>query len=91
MTNATDPQGISAERVRLNARLVILAGKIAAYTSTSGDLNTLKDHMSLQQQCYDRLNLGIQDSTTYGPGLNQTTYNAFGTALAGFGIGAVST
>jgi hypothetical protein len=67
MTVAYDPQGISAQRIALNAKLTALGTAISGWT---GDSNGLKDLQTEQAFIYDRLNLS---STAVG-----SAYSGFG-------------
>ncbi len=55
MANANDPQGIAAERIRLNAQTVALSSAIVAGAS---DSNGLRDLQIKNSEAVFRLNTG---------------------------------
>ncbi len=81
MANANDPQGIAAERIRLNAIVTARTAEIAAWT---GDTNGLRDLQTQNNEASFRLN-GL---TTAG---TNVLVNMAGTSFAGFGLEEMST
>ena len=82
MSKSNDPQGIAAERIKLNARVVSLSSAINNYV---GDANGLKDLQLRNSEASFRLNI-------------QSTVNGFTSTAekssytwTHFGVGGVST
>lgn len=81
MANANDPQGIAAERIRLNALVTQNTAAIAAWT---GDNNGLRDLQTKNSEASFRLNTLTTASTS-------NLGNMGGTSYAGFGLEKIST
>jgi len=83
MANANDPQGIAAERIRLNAYVTSLTSQLSAWT---GDQNCAADLRTKLAEANFRLNaLSTPNAAT--PGLDFTD----GTAFAAFPLEHMST
>ena len=81
MAKTTDPQGIAAERIKLNALVVQLSSSVANYV---GDRNGLADLQTKLTEANYRLNI------TNASNLNASGFDsAF--SLCGFGLEQVST
>ena len=79
----TDPQGIAAERIKLNALVVQLSGSVANYV---GDTAGLRDLQTKLTEANFRLT-ALSTPNTATPGLDYLD----GTSYAFFGLEHVST